>query len=225
MVIPLDLSFHDHDHPYTEQNLVQFPDVTQGDDFLEDYQMIIFISEYYMNCLSVVAFYLNMLSRELPIDVDTTILNTALLGQMDNYGYEPDQPCQTRIYAYGEPPSIKISEDFGVSMTSQLGLDFICKKSENSEYFQVFTILTNEIDFTGTLEIDDNLKISMFIDDFKFNVQEITNSQIGQIKINTVKVLINVTNLFFEKLINAVLKEGMSFEWMLQYLGIDYLSV
>ena len=68
------------------------------------------------------------------------------------------------------PPQIKISEDFGVSMTSQLGLDFICKKTDDSEYFQVFTILTNEIDFTGTLQIDDNLTISMFIDDFKFNV-------------------------------------------------------
>lgn len=52
--------------------------------------MIIFVSEYYMNCLSVVAFYMNILSRELPIDIDTTILNTALLGQLDDYGYEPD---------------------------------------------------------------------------------------------------------------------------------------
>ena len=110
-------------------------------------------------------------------------------------------------------------------MTSQLGLDFICKKTDDSEYFQVFTILTNEIDFTGTLQIDDNLTISMFIDDFKFNVQEITNSQIGDIHIKTLKVLINVTNLFFEKLINAVMKEGASFEWMLQYLGIDFLSL
>ena len=80
--------------------------------------MIIFVSEFYMNCLSVVAFYMDILSRELPIDIDTTILNTALLGQLDDYGYEPDQPCQTRIYAYGVPPSLEISEDFGVKLTS-----------------------------------------------------------------------------------------------------------
>lgn len=51
----------------------------------------------------------------------------------------------------------------------------------------------------------------MFIDDFKFNVQEITNSQIGDIHISALKVIINVANPFFEKLINAVLKEGASF--------------
>jgi hypothetical protein len=113
--------------------------------------MIIFISEYYINSISLVAFYLNFLEKQLPIEIDTTILNTALLGQLDDYGYEPDQPCNARIYAHGTPPLIKLSQEYGVSLTSQLGLDFKCKKSNDTEYFQVFTILSNQIDFTGTV--------------------------------------------------------------------------
>ena len=78
--------------------------------------MIVFISEYYMNSLSVVAFYLNLMEKELPIEIDTTVLNAALMGQLDAYGYEPDQPCTSRIYAYGEPPLIGLNEVYGVSV-------------------------------------------------------------------------------------------------------------
>ena len=75
-MLPLDLSLHDSKHPMEHNNTVVFP----SDPVLEDYEMIIYISEYYINSLTIVAFYLDFLKQEVPMDLDTTILNTALLG-------------------------------------------------------------------------------------------------------------------------------------------------
>lgn len=61
------------------QNMVEFPDHNES-DIMEGYQMIVFISEYYMNSISVVAFYMNLIEKALPIEIDTTVLNAALLG-------------------------------------------------------------------------------------------------------------------------------------------------
>ena len=74
--MPLDLSLHDRQHPMEHNNTVIFP----SDPILDNYEMIIYISEYYINSLTIVAFYLNFLKQEVPMDLDTTILNTALLG-------------------------------------------------------------------------------------------------------------------------------------------------
>lgn len=58
------------------------------------------------------------------------------------------------------------------------------------------------------------MTVKMFIDDFTFNVQEITNSRIGDIHIKTFQVVINIVNKFFKDLINKVMVEGASLQWM-----------
>ena len=62
--------------------------------------MTILISEYYVDSLLNVAFYQKFLSAEIPIELDTTILDAALLNQLSMNGYEQDQPCITHLYAY-----------------------------------------------------------------------------------------------------------------------------
>lgn len=129
--MPLDISLHDRQHPMTQNNTVVFP----SEPFLDDYEMIIYISEYYINSLTIVSFYMSILNQEVPIDLDTTILNTALLDQMTAYGYLPEQPCTANIYANGEPPLVKLSEKEGLSYTAQLGLDFKCRKNDTSGFY------------------------------------------------------------------------------------------
>ena len=90
---------------------------------------------------------------------------------------------------------------------------------------KVFTLLTNKIDFTGKFEISDKFTIKIFIDDFKFNIERIIESNIGEIEIKIFQVLINIMNDFFKKLINKFMKNGLELEWLLKYFNLDFISL
>lgn len=105
------------------------------------------------------AFYHQLLSVKIPIELDTTILDAALLNQLSNAGYENEQPCIARLYAYDNVPLLILSEQEGVSFTTQLGIGIECKKNNFSEFSEVFTILSNHIDFTGKFQVTSNFTV------------------------------------------------------------------
>jgi len=64
----------------------------------------------------------------------------------------------------------------------QLAIDIKCiRDKDTTEFSQVFTINTQPIDFTGKIEISDKLTISLQIEDFNFNIKNVTNSHIGDV--------------------------------------------
>jgi len=77
MVFPFDLSFDDTLHPAKLLNDVQLPDLKS---LHKNSQMTLLITQYFINSLLNVAFYSNLLSVRIPIDLDTTILDAALLN-------------------------------------------------------------------------------------------------------------------------------------------------
>jgi hypothetical protein len=113
-------------------NTAKFPDI---DSLIPEGKnqndVALYISDYYINSILNVAYYRGLVGVNVPyIDIDTTILDAALLNQLSEHGYEKDMPCKTMIYAYGEPPQLSLSEKQGVQFTSQLGIDFKCKKTK-----------------------------------------------------------------------------------------------
>lgn len=46
----------------------------------EDYGVIMFVSEYFVNHVFNVGFHMDLLSVDIPIDIDTSVLDAALLG-------------------------------------------------------------------------------------------------------------------------------------------------
>jgi hypothetical protein len=78
--------------------------------------------------------------------------HSALCPGSEAHGWQNGQPCVTDLYATGNVPHIDISQTNGLNMTLALALDIKCKKHENSTQFdQVFTIVTKEIKFTGSV--------------------------------------------------------------------------
>lgn len=65
--------------------------------------------------------------------------------------------------------------------------------------------------------------MKMFIHDYIFNVQEITNTEIKHIQIHTFQTVINIMNKFFKGLINKFMKDGVSLHWLLEYMGIGFI--
>lgn len=91
LVVPMDLSYHNTEHPLGEENERVFMDSLSLDSTnLEQDQLTVYLSEYLLNSFFNVAFYLGFLSGEVPIDIDTTILDAALLNQLSKNGYEQD---------------------------------------------------------------------------------------------------------------------------------------
>ena len=77
-----------------------------------------------------------------------------MFGELFDFGYEPNQPCNTRISIYDKNPEMKIREEFGIEFTAQFGIDLYCKMNNTSQEFShVFTILSNHIDLKGRVSI------------------------------------------------------------------------
>ena len=83
-----------------------------------------------------------------------------------------------------------VRKEEGVSFSVQLGFDFKCKKNADMTYYsQVYTLITNKIDFNAKvsimklfdnliyflyiklqIELTENITVKLEIDDFTFNV-------------------------------------------------------
>ena len=79
----MDISYENSEHPLHEMNDRVFIDSLslEAADLDQD-QVTIYMSEYLLNSFFNVAFYLGLLSGEVPLDIDTTILDAALLNQL-----------------------------------------------------------------------------------------------------------------------------------------------
>ena len=76
----MDISLQDSEHPLPAQNLVQFP---QMSSIPKEYNLIFYMTDYFIDSVMNVAFYAGVLSANVPtelFELDTTVLDAALLG-------------------------------------------------------------------------------------------------------------------------------------------------
>ena len=124
---------------------------------------------------------------------------------MTRNGFADGMPCQINLRIIGDMPVIKVSQDKGLSMTSQVAVDLQCRRNDDEEYFsQVFTINTNKIEFTGKLDISEQLTIKIHIDEFNLNIDSITNSKIGNVNVFVIKGLLTIMEPVLNTAINLI---------------------
>ena len=86
--------------------------------------------------------------------VTTTTLDLITLDALGRHGWDKGQPCLVDLYLTGNVPTFEVSSSKGLNTTIALAFDIKCMKhSDSTEYDQVFTVVTNEIDFTGSVSV------------------------------------------------------------------------
>ena len=71
-----------------EINLVEFPVITQVEQ--KNYNLIFYMTDYFIDSVLNVSFYFGILTADVPpelFELDTTVLDAALLGQLTKNGY------------------------------------------------------------------------------------------------------------------------------------------
>lgn len=81
-------------------------------------------------------------------------MNIETFGKLKSHGWDNGQPCVADIYATGNMPTFKVTQKHGLNVTLGLAFDIKCKKhADSTEFDQVFTLVTKEIDFVGSVSI------------------------------------------------------------------------
>jgi len=82
--------------------------------------------------------------------ITTSTINDLVLFKLHKAGFDYKQPCSIGILTVGDMPQLYTTKKEGLHLKATLGLDLMCRKHENdTEYSQVMTFITKEIDFTG----------------------------------------------------------------------------
>ena len=117
--MPFDVSLHNRKHNFTRPNLAVFGNYVQ-----QDYQMQLFLSDYLLESGISALFYADMLVlKNQDIDLTTTELNIALLGQPSRHGFHHGGKCKVDISVIGEAPLLSISKEKGLSFKIQFAND------------------------------------------------------------------------------------------------------
>lgn len=221
ILIPLDASLQNEEHPYILPNLAVFGDYVQN-----DYQLQIFLSEFILESGISSLFYDNLLQvKGLHIPIGTTQLDIALLGALSTHGFAHGQNCSVNLRVIGDLPDLFITEKSGLSFKSQIAIDIQCiRNSETTEYSQVFTINSTPIVFTGKIEISNQLTVKLHIDDFTLNIESVSNSTVGNINLDLLKVILKLFEPVTKEVINFVFAQGIDLMPFLKMIGLDFIE-
>ena len=241
-LIPLDVSLHNKDKPYINKNNVSF-----GEFVDNGYQIQMYLSEYLIQSI-VHALYepnFTVTNETLPSLITTTTLDFMpdLFGKLSKNGFDKGQPCLLEIRTWGDEPELNITKATGLHFDGQIALPLKCKKHESDDFYsQVFTIISNRIQFTGLvskpilslffifsifpqLNITENLTIKLKVSDFDIKVGSTTDSQIGDVgKLPALNTLLNIMEPTIKGLINLVFGRGISLQFLLNWLHLNWID-
>jgi hypothetical protein len=221
MKLPLDVSLQNSKYNYTKSNTCDFGEYVQS-----EYQIQSFISEYVLDSGMWALYkggYFKASNISVPV-ITTTEIDIALLGKLSRNGFKHGQPCVVDMSVINNSPDIEITKAKGLHFTGQLAFDLRCKRAEAEENFsQLFTINTTPIEFEGKVLISKQLTISVKITELHLNIQNVTDSTVGDVSLTLFKALFTLTEPIFKGLINLIMGRGINFEWILEKLGIDFI--
>lgn len=82
------------------------------------------------------------------VPISTTAINVIFLNKLKKAGFDNGQDCEIEIKIVGDMPEYYVTKAEGLHLKTALGFDIKCKKhADSTEFSQVMTILTKEIDF------------------------------------------------------------------------------
>lgn len=88
----------------------------------------------------------------------------------------------------------------------------------------MFTINTSPIHFVGKIEITNKLTVKLHINDFNLNIESITNSNVGEIDVGFIKLVLKLFEPIIKDVINLVFSRGIDCSWVLKVIGLDFIQ-
>ena len=166
---------------------------------------------------------------EIPVThtpITTTYLNTLFFGALKKAGFENGNPCIVKFNAIGDVPEISISEAKGLSAQFNLAFDIQCKKHKDDiDYSQLFTINTDRVNFVGKVIISPGLVVKLDITTLKFNLKDVTDSEIGPIDVKILNAIFDLFDGVLKGMINLIFSRGISMQWLLNWLHITFINL
>jgi hypothetical protein len=162
----------------------------------------------------------------LPIPIDTTAIDIALLGKLSKFGWALGQKCQIGLEVINGVPDLFITEKDGLSFKTQVAIPLSCiRNSETTEYSPVFTIQTTPILFKGKIEITKSFTLKLHVDDFDFNIDKIIDSHVGQVNVGLISTLFKVFEPVIKSVINVIFARGIDISFIFKALGLDFIKL
>ena len=108
-----------------------------------------------------------------------------------------------------------------------MSIDVQCKKkSSDTEFAQLFTIITDPATLGVRVEISGNFTVFLKVNELDFNIHNITKSDIGVLKVDFIaKEMIKLFNGAIKTAINVMFAFGINVGWILDKLGITFMSL
>ena len=200
-------------------------------DIPEEYEIQLMVNDYLINSLLHILYSEGMIHFTLPLELTTTELE--IITELKMHGWHLGCPCRVGLYSpshdqegYSGDPHFTMTKAHGLNFTITLALDFQCKKTKNAtDFSQVMTMLLEPIDFVGKVTLEDNLTLSMAIEDFDLDLDHVIDSQIGNISYNLVKTVIKDLEDVIKLAANVYFAKGRSVYPLIQKLGITFVDL
>lgn len=151
------------------------------------------------------------------------IMTLALYNNFKGTDFDTSKACYQRPYFSNYPPQIKLSDN-GFSFVAELRVDVLCTL-KNDKIARAFTLVSNNLDFTGELVITEGFVLHLNNLNFDFKLSKIDNSVIGDFNLTLLNLFIATFKGAILLLVKAVVAPGVHLGWLLKVLNIDVIDL
>ena len=134
-------------------------------------------------------------------------------------------PCIEILRAIDPAPEVYVREAYGASFVMRVAVDIQCKKHANStEFSQVFTLESNPVNLTSTLNITEDFKLVFEVDDFAITFDNVTDSNVGNITVGVLNTISKGLSKTMVSFIDALGKKGLPLQPIFNLLHLKWLD-
>ena len=131
------------------------------------------------------------------------------------------------FYHGDDIPILNIKRDLGLMVSNlRLKINLKCKHNKSDPiYYPVYTIITKKLSFTGAIFISDGFNIKIENMDFEFQIENITDSHIGEIKLGLLNKALSLMQKPVQNAVNLFFRKGVPMNWFLKMIDMDWIGL